>query len=60
MNAQPPLPPNVTNFRPSVGPARGWFLIVIGVGLSVGIAYLANVIHGLIERDHTPGSDTPR
>ena len=51
----PPLPAHQTA-RPQVHPGRGWLLVVLGVGLSAGMAYLSYVIHQLILRNGEPGS----
>lgn len=51
----PPLPAQPMS-RPAVHPARGWVLIVLGTGLSAGIAYLSRVIQQLILRNGEPGS----
>ena len=51
----PPLPADPTS-RPPVHPARGWLLIVIGTGLSVSMACLVYLLHGLILRNGEPGS----
>ncbi len=50
-----PLVPDPLS-RPPVHPARGWLLVVLGVGLSAGIVYIAYVIHQLILRNGEPGS----
>ena len=56
MESSPPPLPIQPPSRSPVHPGRGWLLIFLGVGLSGGIAYIAQVIHGLILRDGAPGS----
>ena len=51
----PPFPTNSVS-RPPVHPARGWFLIFLGMSLSAAMAYLSYVIHQVILRNGEPGS----
>ena len=58
MEAYPPPLPADPNVRPPVHPARGWLLVVLGLCLSAGMAYLANLIHGWILHNGEPGAQT--
>ena len=60
MEAYPPPLPADPNVRPPVHPARGWLLVVLGLCLSAGMAYLANLIHGWILHNGEPGAHGSR
>ena len=52
MEASPPSLP----VGRSVHPALGWLLVLLGVGLSGSMAYIASVIHAAIVQSGAPGA----
>ena len=58
MESYPPPLPADPNARPPVHPARGWLLIVLGVCLSAGMAWLIQWLHQAILQNGAPGART--